>query len=158
MTAERPMALTASPVDLPELAACLEANGLPTEDLTGPGKEFFAFEGADGSRVGFGGIEYCGEDALLRSVVTEGAVRGRGFGRAIIEWLVRHAFQRGLMSVYLLTTTAPGFFKRCGFSPIDRSGAPQEIAATEEFSQLCPSDAVFMVYHGIDRGTGEADE
>jgi len=45
----------------------------------------------------------------------------------------------------LLTLTASAFFKRRGFTTAERSSAPKQIAATREFSTLCPDSAEFMV-------------
>ena len=50
-------------------------------------------------------------------------------------------------SLYLLTLTAEGFFKKCGYRPIARDSAPAEIQETTEFRNLCPASAVCMVRH-----------
>lgn len=139
------MRLHARPAKRAELARCLVANELPSEDLSGPGKRFFAFTRRDGARVGFGGLELCGTAALLRSVVSCSRFRCRGYGRAIVDWLVRYARHRGIRRIYLLTMTAPAFFERCGFRGTPRVDVPARIAVTEEFRRLCPSEAICMV-------------
>ncbi len=131
--------------EIGELAKVLAANGLSADVLAGAGKRFFAFNDRAGTRVGFGGVEECGGEGLLRSVVAVEGVRGRGFGRAIVEWLVRDAADRGVRRLYLLTMDAPGFFERCGFSPAHRRAVPAVIAETEQFAALCPTTAVCMV-------------
>jgi N-acetylglutamate synthase-like GNAT family acetyltransferase len=48
--------------------------------------------------------------------------------------------------VYLLTTTAAGYFARkLGFAPVERASAPKAIQATHEFSQACPQTAALLV-------------
>jgi arsenate reductase len=49
--------------------------------------------------------------------------------------------------IYLLTTTAAGFFGKRGYLPADRDQAPAGIRATREFSGVCPASAAFMVKH-----------
>ena len=62
-----------------ELAAALQRNGLPTDDLEESGRRFFGFRDAEGRRVGFIGVEWAGGDALLRSLVVEEDRRRQGF-------------------------------------------------------------------------------
>ena len=71
------------------LAQVLAANALPGDDLEGRHKRFFAFTDPAGRKAGFGGIELYGADGLLRSVVTAEGRRGRGYGEAIVAWLVQ---------------------------------------------------------------------
>ena len=51
----------------PDLALALHEAGLPTDDLTEPGRRFFAYATVSGERVGFGGFEHMGRDVLVRS-------------------------------------------------------------------------------------------
>jgi N-acetylglutamate synthase-like GNAT family acetyltransferase len=130
--------LTVRPVaaDAPELSAALAEAGLPTEDLTDPGRTFFRFE-QDGVPVGYAGCELCGEHALLRSVVVLPGMRGRGFGRAITEGLLERARAAGARQAYLLTTSAEDFFTHAGFVRLERSAAPPAILATKQASTIC---------------------
>ncbi len=134
--------LRAKPADPAALAAALAAEGLPYSDLEGAAKEFFAFEDAQGRLVGYGGLEACGEDALLRSVVS--LRRGRGFGRRIVEWLIARAKERGVRRLYLLTLDASGFFEHLGFEAERRNAVPSAVAGTEEFRSLCPQSAICL--------------
>ncbi|MEQ8534295.1 MAG: tyrosine protein phosphatase, partial [Imperialibacter sp.] len=54
------------------------------------------------------------------------------------------AARNGITELYLLTTTASKFFERIGYKVADRNTAPDAIKNTSEFSDLCPSSAVFM--------------
>ena len=130
--------------DIAGLAALLRANGLPTEDLGDPGRLFFRLQGADGAAVGYVGLELHGHNALLRSLVTMAAARGRGHGSALVEHAVREAVGLGVETLYLLTTTAADFFAAHGFERVERSAVPPAILATREFSSLCPASATAM--------------
>jgi amino-acid N-acetyltransferase len=55
-----------------------------------------------------------------------------------------HARQQHARSIYLLTTSAEGFFKRRGYLPASRETAPAEIKATREFSDICPASSAFL--------------
>jgi amino-acid N-acetyltransferase len=48
--------------------------------------------------------------------------------------------------VFLLTTTAPGFFAGLDFVPCERDRAPAALRATPEFAVVCPSSAACMVW------------
>jgi amino-acid N-acetyltransferase len=49
--------------------------------------------------------------------------------------------------MYLLTTTAEGFFARRSYEKVDRDAVPGVIKETAEFQSLCPASAVCMVRH-----------
>lgn len=130
--------------EIDSLADLLRANGLPTDDLGDPRQRFFRRHGPDGQVVGYIGLELHGREALLRSLVTVEAARGRGHGSALVEHAVRQAASLGVVEFYLLTTTAADFFAARGFEPVDRSGVPPAIAASREFTNLCPASATVM--------------
>ena len=54
------------------------------------------------------------------------------------------AAEQGVETLYLLTTTAAQFFARRGYEAVPRSEAPAAIAATAQFSELCPASSTFM--------------
>lgn len=121
----------------------LAENGLPTADVrSNPGHFFVAFDGDE--RVGVGGLERYGADGLLRSLVVARAARGMGYGTAICDALEDRARADGVETLYLLTTTAEGFFAARGYEPIDRDAVPEVIRETPEFADLCPASAVCM--------------
>ena len=133
----------ALPEPTPDLIAALEAAGLPTDDLHDPGRRFYRFEDAAGL-MGFGGLEQVGSDALIRSIVVIDARRGGGLGAEILVWLEASAAEQKATALYLLTTTATAFFQRQGYVVLPRSAAPTAIAASRQFSALCPASAAFM--------------
>lgn len=121
----------------------LDRNDLPTADVRSKFDCFYvAYDGDE--RVGIGGIEPYGEMGLLRSVVVEHSNRGLGYGTALCTALEREAAAAGIDELYLLTTTASGFFAERGYVEIDRSCVPDAIRRTAEFDELCPSTAVCM--------------
>jgi GNAT superfamily N-acetyltransferase len=126
-----------------DFRACLEEAKLPTLDLNGAGKRYFRLSDGD-ARCGYGGFEVCGPHALLRSIVVYGQQRGHGYGRTLVNGLVTEARKLGLKDAYLLTDSAAPFFAALGFTPCARESAPREIAATEQFADLCPASAKLM--------------
>ncbi len=127
-----------------DLASTLREAELPHQDLGGTSKRFFCASVA-GEIVGYVGLEISGPDALLRSAVIFIRARRRGRGRAMIERLLALAGDYGIERVWLLTTSAPGFFAKLGFADAERTTVPTGIAASEEFTHLCPETAVCMV-------------
>lgn len=131
------------PAELAGLAWFLDAASLPRADLTEPGRLFFRFE-AD-SLVGYGGLEGEGTDRLLRSIVIPADRRGHGLGRALVATLERQAQTLGVRRLHLLTTTAAPFFRALGYADADRGAAPPAVAASREFTALCPASATYLV-------------
>ena len=125
------------------LRSSLVDAGLPIDDLAGSGKHYFRLI-LSGQCIGYGGIEVVGPHALLRSVVIEGPLRGRGFGRTLVTGLLAEARRLGCDDAYLLTETAVPFFAELGFILCDRATAPPEVAATEQFAAICPASAKLM--------------
>ncbi|MFC3959508.1 arsenic resistance N-acetyltransferase ArsN2 [Halovivax cerinus] len=121
----------------------LSETDLPTADVRSTPERFvLAFDGDE--RVGVGGLEPYGADALLRSLVVEESRRGSGYGAAICDALEDRARADGVETLYLLTTTAEGFFADRGYETVDRDSVPEVIRETPEFADLCPAAAVCM--------------
>lgn len=139
-------ALRISPLDtaaLSGMAHFLAAAGLPVADLEEPGRAFYRFDGD--ALVGFGGIEGEGPDRLLRSLVVLPDRRGIGVGRTMLDGLEGVAHASGAQRLHLLTTTAAPFFRKRGYADAARDAAPAAIAASAEFSRLCPASAAYLV-------------
>ena len=140
------MELTATslgPDEIAGLARFLDAASLPSADLADPGRLFFRIE-AD-SLVGYGGLEGEGPDRLLRSIVILADRRGHGLGRALVAILERQARNLGVERLHLLTKTAAPFFRAIGYADADRGAAPPAVAASREFTALCPASAAYLV-------------
>ncbi len=129
----------------PRLASALAAAGLPTDDLTEPGRIFRAYETLSGRVVGYAGCEIYGEEALLRSLIVTDEARGRGFGGAILARICRRAFDEGAGRAHVLTMSAGKWFEEKGFSVVERSRAPSAILSTRQARSLCPSSASLLV-------------
>ncbi|WP_374846877.1 arsenic resistance N-acetyltransferase ArsN2 [Brucella thiophenivorans] len=128
--------------DLSDLTQALSLSGLPTEDITEPLRRFFRAVGPDGNTVGYSGVEQCGEDALLRSLVVLPGCQGKSFGRMIVVETLRSAPVAG--TVYLATTTAAPFFSKFGIDVVDRVEVPSAVLATRQLSGICPASATIM--------------
>lgn len=120
----------------------LEHNDLPSDVRTAPARFYVARDGD--RRVGAGGIERHGDAALLRSVVVERSARGEGVGTALCDALEARAAGAGVERLYLLTTTAAGFFADRGYERVERAAVPDSIRGTAEFAALCPDTATVM--------------
>lgn len=123
----------------------LSACGLPIDDLQAPANQLRLFGcRRDGQLLGLVGLEMHGPDVLLRSLAVADAARGQGLGQLLAAHAERYAAAQGAQAVYLLTTTAEDFFTPRGYRLAERADAPQAIAATRQFSGLCPAAAAFM--------------
>ncbi len=126
--------------DLPRLRDLLAGSGLPVDDLDLSRQHFLTATLGD-EVVACAAVEPCGADALLRSVAVRADLRDRGVGDLLCRRALDLARAHGARAVWLLTTTADGWFARRGFEAADRAGAPPRIAATSEFRSTCPASA-----------------
>jgi amino-acid N-acetyltransferase len=123
--------------DLDAIKALLAENELPAADLTRElMPDFVVAEDADGSVVGSVGLERFGTNALLRSLAVSQAARGVGLGRSLTVHAENAARVAGISELWLLTTTAADFFRRAGYTMVNRNTAPAELLASTQFSQL----------------------
>lgn len=125
-----------------DLKAALADAHLPTDDIEDAGRTFFKAMSADGQIVGFSGVERCGSDYLLRSVVVHPDHRRQRLGRAVVEETLAGLDLDG--GVFLATTSAAPFFARIGFSEVQRDSVPAAVLATRQLSSICPSSATIM--------------
>lgn len=137
------MIRAATSVDLSAIERLLTEAELPLDGVAGALPTFVVVEEAD-QLVGAAGLEVCGNDALLRSVVVAPTQQGRGLGRALVSRIVADAEERGLHALYLLTTTAEHYFPSFGFERTTRDAVPDAIQATAEFQTACPASAIVM--------------
>lgn len=135
---------SATESDFPAVIALLTATGLPHADLDPASMQQFLVADFDQAALGVIGLERFGDDGLLRSLAVVPERRKSGIGGAFVDALERRAQDAGVRILYLLTTTAADFFTRRGYRIVPRAQAPAAIQATQEFSRLCPSQAVCL--------------
>jgi amino-acid N-acetyltransferase len=126
-----------------EVKALLAAEKLPVADLPETLDNFFvAIE--QGLTIGVAGLEVYEKMGLLRSVAVVTAKRDLGVAGKLLEHIEATCKKNGIISIYLLTETAPRYFKKKGFVQIDRAEVPVEIQQSTEFSLVCPVSAIVM--------------
>ena len=133
----------ARPGDLSAITALLAELELPIRGVVDSLDSFVVVE-LEGRLIGVGGIELYGQEALLRSLAVSPEHQHCGVATTICDHLEAQAAQHGIESIYILTETAERFFARRGYVVVARSAAPEAIAASEEFTDLCPQSATFM--------------
>lgn len=134
----------ATTADLPAIGEILENAGLPFSDIgTSHLPDFLVVE-KDSAIVGCVGIERYGHDALLRSLAVDASRQGTGQGRHLVEAIEAHARQTGISRLFLLTTSASGFFEDHGYREIARDAAPGALQHSTQFAKMCPASAVCM--------------
>jgi amino-acid N-acetyltransferase len=133
----------AQPEDQPAILGLLTDNGLPTDGLLDH-LESAVVARLEGRVVACAALEIYPDGALLRSVAVENTLRGSGLGHQIVRAALEVARERGTRSVYLLTTTAEGFFPRFGFRRVVRADVPTGVQTSVEFQSACPASAVIM--------------
>jgi arsenate reductase len=125
------------------IEALLLAEQLP---LQGVAENFGTFFVADhgAEHIGSFGLEIHGDAALLRSVVVQPNARKRGFGTALTLRALAEARRLGAREVFVLTTSAVGFFAGHGFARVERAQVPAAVLRSPEFSGACPASAIAM--------------
>jgi amino-acid N-acetyltransferase len=135
----------ATAADLNGVLALLREARLPRDGAADHFPDgFVVAEDESGAIVGAAGLESYGKSGLLRSVVVRADRRGTGLGQRLSRAVRDAAAARGLGELYLLTTTAEGFFPRLGFVRVERGALPKELGASAELRGACPASAVAM--------------
>jgi len=89
-------------------------------------RDFYVYE-EDGLVLGTGALAISWEDlAEVRSLAVANGQAGKGIGRQIVETCLDEARDLGIKRVFALTYQ-PEFFKKLGFSDIEKSELPQKI-------------------------------
>ncbi len=94
--------------------------------------------------VGSAALELYDPFALLRSVAVAASIRNKGLGKRLVKAALALARQKKVERVFLLTLTAPDYFPKFGFRPIERTRIPQAVQQSVEFTSACPASAVAM--------------
>jgi len=128
-----------------EVKALLASAELPSDDISPEHMEHFFGAWTDSTLEGVVGVELHGSVALLRSLAVVSPKRGSGFGSRLLAEAERYAAEKGVHSIFLLTSTAEAYFTKRGYSLLSRAAAPEAIRNTTEFASTCPADAVLMV-------------
>jgi len=119
-----------------------EAN-LPVEDISEHLQSFIVAE-IDHEIIGTIGIEELGQVGLLRSLAVRPIDKNKGLGSRLVKKIIGLAHSKNIKTLYLLTSTAAGFFKKHGFIEIPRGQAPETVQNTKEFRMLSPKYEVCM--------------
>jgi amino-acid N-acetyltransferase len=122
----------------------LHVANLPTEGFLEQFPAGYIVAESEGSVISVAGLEVYGAFGLLRSMAVSPEWRGRGIGKALTERLLELAGAMGLQAVYLLTTTAQGYFAGHGFAIVGRKKVPAGIRSSVEFASACPASAACM--------------
>ena len=129
--------------DFASVLSLLERHGLPVAGADAMGDDVVVAR-VDGRIVGAAGLELYADGALLRSVVVDASAQGQGLGQRLTDAALSRARAKGVSNVFLLTTTADGFFPRFGFERIRREDVPESVRQSVEFRSACPASAVVM--------------
>ncbi len=130
--------------NLSEVIGLLAECELPVADISPSGPARFFGIRAEGRLAAVIGLEPLGKIALLRSLAVAPARRHHGLGRELVAHAEQAAGALGIRTLYLLTTTATGFFEKLGYAPTPRDSAPAEIQATSQFAGLCPASSALL--------------
>ncbi len=133
----------ATPLDTQAIEALLSIARLPADGID-VNPENFSVAAENGTLVGVAGFEDCGNIGLLRSVAVLPEYRNRGIAAELCRRVMAQARQSGIAALYLLTTTAQGYFSKLGFAAINRTETPEAIRETQQFRELCPDSAIIM--------------
>ena len=129
--------------DIDAISLLLSSSNLPLDGVRDSIADFFVAE-AMTTIVGSVGVEVHGDYGLLRSAAVSDALRGRGVGKRLVNQAIEYAKERGMQALFLLTTTAEGYFPSFGFEKVERSDVPDELKESAEFKDACPASATVM--------------
>lgn len=129
--------------DGPAMLELLRSDSLPTDGLLDHLATALVAR-HDGRVVGCAALEVYPDGVLLRSVAVARAAQHHGIGHRLVEAAIELARSMDVPAVYLLTTTADGYFPKFGFVSITRAQVPTSVQESIEFRSACPASAVVM--------------
>jgi arsenite methyltransferase len=127
--------------DVPAIEELLATSGLTAVEVAASLERFLVAD--RGGIVGVIGSEYNGKAALLRSLAVAPAARKAGIAAALMDEALARAKAAGSATSFLFTNTAPDYFKRIGFEPVERQEVPAAFLNSPAVSTCC-SSAVAM--------------
>lgn len=125
-----------------QASALLTTCDLPLDGLEET--ELWCVKGSGRRLVAVAGLETRGEQSLLRSVAVEKEHRNSGVGGRLVSEVLAAARSRGVKEVYLITESAPLFFRRFGFRNFARERVKGDVLQSAEFRGACPESAPVM--------------
>jgi amino-acid N-acetyltransferase len=140
---KNPIIRQAAAGDVDAIIRLLEDAELPTDEVGRHVGTFLVAE-LQGTIIGAIGLEPYGDTALLRSAVVDPAHRGEAIGTRLYHALLCRAKESGARRMVLLTTTAEEYFRKKGFTRVDRTTITGPVTTSAEFTHACPSTAVCM--------------
>lgn len=132
----------ASQNSFPAAIDLLKKNNLPTKDINSGTQLFVVEEG--NNVIATVAVEYDYNNALLRSLCVSQEKRNSGIGKQLVDFIENYVKKQGVQTIFLLTTTAAGFFSKREYQIIHRSNVPEFIKNTKEYSVLCASSSTLM--------------
>jgi N-acetylglutamate synthase-like GNAT family acetyltransferase len=106
--------------------------------------ELWVLQLSSGEFGGVAGLELYGNQGLLRSLAVTKSMHNQGYGAALVNYVIGEAKKSLVQDLFLLTTTAPEFFKKFGFKEESREKVSGGITNSVEFKSACPKTAVLM--------------
>ncbi len=124
------------------IRSLLRSFKLPLDGLNNT--KLWVLQSNQGLVIGVAGIEICGKQGLLRSVAVKKDLHCQGYGTLLVNHVTAEAKKSNIGELFLLTTTAPIFFKKLGFQEESREKVADGITESVEFKSACPKTAVLM--------------
>jgi amino-acid N-acetyltransferase len=106
--------------------------------------KLWVFEESNGEVAGVAGLEVYGNQGLLRSVAVIKSKHNQGYGTSLVNHVIAEAKKSNVQDLFLLTTTAPVFFKKLGFKEESREKVSGSVRNSVEFKSACPKTAILM--------------
>jgi amino-acid N-acetyltransferase len=139
--------------DVPALAQLIAAGELPPLFIAEFVEGFVVLE-HDREIIGCGGLEvYDDASGVIRSVVVDERVRGRGVGEKIARLLTEDALGAGIEDLYLFTMHAHPFWQRLGYIdvPLEAWKQAPRVCWQYQFLSRYPqaSEGIFVMWRSI---------
>ena len=99
--------------DQKSIRALLSGFKLPLEGLEET--KLWVLQSSHGDIIGVAGLEVYSNQGLLRSVAVINSLHNQNYGTTIANYVIGEAKKSQMQDLFLLTTTAPAFFKKLGF-------------------------------------------
>ena len=131
--------------DLDEIHQLLQLVNLPIGGVKKHLDNFLVLKDNSTKVRGCIGLELYSEYALLRSAAVHPENQNQGIGKKLTEEIITYAKNIGIKKLFLITNTAEEYFKKKGFTVVQKNEIPASVKQSVEFTFQCAKTGKTMM-------------
>ncbi|MBX9880327.1 MAG: GNAT family N-acetyltransferase [Candidatus Obscuribacterales bacterium] len=112
--------------DSKAMAELLSESKMQNQIILSKNSEYWVYYDGE-TLVAMVGNEYVDSLALIKSLVVRGEMRGKGIAKDLLQKAIKEALEKKCTNIYAITSTAPEFFEKFGFTEVPQNEAREKL-------------------------------